>query len=379
MSMSETEVRKFTSGDVTGAFADGAILFPLLAALSLQTGMDGGMLLATAGAAYIAAGWLYRVPMAVQPLKSVVVAALAIGATAAEVGLSGFIVGICCFALSFCGANRLAALAPRHLVHGLQMALGIMLLTKGTQVGWAVPEDHGKAAFAALAIAVVFFSGRTERPVMGWIAAAGILAGVYFAQNGVGSAGAVEARSEIHLKTILALALPQMVLTLANSVVGTHDAASRYFGAAARRVTPKRLLRSIGIGNIIAAPLGGMPFCHGAGGLTAHVKGGARSWRMNLVIGGTLISLAAISFVLPAPLIPAYPKVLMAALLVATGWFHMRLAEPSWKTPALRGTLAVMGVTAIATQDMLWVLGAGVACEMLRFARRFVTEPEGEA
>lgn len=133
--MIKSGLKKYPIGDLTGAFADGAVLFPLLAALALQTGMNGAVLMATAGAAYISAGVIFRVPMSVQPLKSVVVAALAMGASAAEVGWSGFVVGVACLALSFCGANRLSALVPRHLVHGLQLALGIMLMTKGVQGG----------------------------------------------------------------------------------------------------------------------------------------------------------------------------------------------------------------------------------------------------
>ncbi|MFH1157402.1 MAG: molybdate transporter family protein [Pseudomonadota bacterium] len=318
------------AGDLTGAFADGAILFPLLAALAIQTGMNGAMLLATAGAAYISAGFVFRVPMSVQPLKSVVVSALALGAGAAEIGWSGFAVGVACLALSFCRADRLAAMAPRHLVHGLQAALGIMLMTKGVQGGFSGADMHMQEALPEHAV---------------------------------------------RAKIVLALVLPQLALTLTNSVVGTHDAARRYFGDKAALVTPARLLRSIGIGNILVAPLGGLPFCHGAGGVTAHVKGGAQSWRMNMIIGGALLGLAAASLLLPVPLIPAYPKILMAALLFATGWFHLYLAVPSWKQAELRWSLVAMGIVALVTQNMLWVLGAGIFCEAFRKLRqKYMTE-----
>lgn len=363
--MIKSGLKKYPIGDVTGAFADGAILFPLLAALALQTGMNGAVLLATAGAAYIAAGFLFRVPMSVQPLKSVVVAALAMGASAAEVGWSGFAVGIACFALSFCAANRLAALVPRHLVHGLQLALGIMLMTKGVQGGIS-GLDTMAVVFVCLAGVTIALSLWTDRPVMGWIATAGLLAGIYAALTGGDAPVQPVIGADIHINVILALTLPQLALTLANSVVGTHDVARRYFGEAASRVTPARLLRSIGIGNILVAPLGGLPFCHGAGGVTAHVKGGARSWRMNLVIGGTLLCLALASQLLSVPVIPAYPKLLMSALLVATGWFHLGLAAESWKNAGLRLVLVIMGLTALLTQDMLMVLGAGIVCEVLR-------------
>src|SRR5690606_37983249 len=109
---------------------------------------------------------------------------------------------------------------------------------------------------------------------------------------------------------ILALVLPQLALTLTNSVVGTEAAARRYFGERAGRVTASRLLRSIGLGNMLVAPLGGLPFCHGSGGVTAHVKGGAQTWHMNLIIGGVLLTLAGASWLLDIALIPAYPQLL---------------------------------------------------------------------
>jgi hypothetical protein len=68
---------------------------------------------------------------------------------------------------------------------------------------------------------------------------------------------------------------------------------------------------------------------------------------MNLIIGGTLLLLAVGSWIFSVPLIPAYPKILMAALLFVTGWFHVTLAAPSWNTPSLRWMLVVMALVAL--------------------------------
>lgn len=352
-------------GNTTGAFADGAVLFPLLAALTLQAGMSGTMLMATAGAAYIVAGWLYRVPMAVQPLKSVAVAALALGATAGEIAASGFAVGMVCIILSCCNADALAERVPRHLVQGLQMALGILLMWKGAEWGLLGVSPSMMAGFAVLVAVILWCSHKTQQPFMGWVAAAGLLFGVALA-FGQDTAPATAAAGPLRSDIILALVLPQLALTLTNSVVGTQDVSRRYFGERAARVTPTRLLRSIGFGNLVAAPLGGLPFCHGAGGVTAHVKGGAQTWHMNLIIGGVLLGLAAVSWLLSVAVIPAYPKILMAVLLFATGWFHLMLAAPSWKQAELRPLLVAMAVATLLTKSMLWVLCCGIAGEMIR-------------
>lgn len=328
------------------------------------------MLLATAGAAYIVAGAVYRVPMSVQPLKSVVVAALALGASAAEIHMSGLLVGLCCLALSFFYADRLATVVPRHLVQGLQLGLGVILMVKGMKWGMEGVNEPWLAAgiFFLLALGMIGATFRTALPVMGWVATGGLFMALAMAFTGQ-SAPTVSQDQNLRFDIILALVLPQLALTLTNSVVGTHDAARRYFGDRAARVKPSWLLRTIGGGNIISAGLGGLPFCHGSGGLTAHVKGGATGWHMNLIIGGTLLAFALFSWLFGMALIPAYPVMLMAVLLFVTGFFHMQLAAPSWARPELRWILLSMALTALLTQNMLWTLGIGIACEIMRFLR----------
>src|SRR3990167_10077370 len=89
----------FHPGNITGAFADGAILFPLMTALALSTGMNGVLLLASAGFAYIFAGFFFQVPMPIQPLKSIVVSAVVLGASASEVRIASLGVGLFCLSM----------------------------------------------------------------------------------------------------------------------------------------------------------------------------------------------------------------------------------------------------------------------------------------
>ncbi|MBI3534589.1 MAG: hypothetical protein HY072_03765 [Deltaproteobacteria bacterium] len=56
----------------TGAFSDGAILFPLLATLSSVSNFSGTLLLLSSAVLYIGSGLFFKVPMSVQPLKAIV-------------------------------------------------------------------------------------------------------------------------------------------------------------------------------------------------------------------------------------------------------------------------------------------------------------------
>lgn len=361
-----------------GAFADGAVLFPLLAALSLQAGFDSTVLLAFAGAAYLASAAIFRVPMSVQPLKSIAIAGLALGATSAEVRVSGAALGAGCLLLAFLDADRLAGRVPASLIHGLQLALGVLLMMQGLKYGqaaWSGP--WAGASLVGLTGAILLLTWHTEFPILGVVATAGlayaVVAGGDGAARGAALGSAVPANTAGDFprgSMVAALVFPQLALTLANSVLGTRDVARRYFGARAGRVTVTRLLRSIGVGNLLAAAAGGLPYCHGSGGVTAHVRGGSTHWVSNVIIGAALLVLAGVQFGGGA-LALQYPRPLMACLLFGTGVFHLGLARPTWESADGKIKLLVMGAAAALTQNMLYVLGLGILTEVFHdFVRR---------
>jgi MFS superfamily sulfate permease-like transporter len=136
------------------------------------------------------------------------------------------------------------------------------------------------------------------------------------------------------------LVVPQLPLTFGNAVVAVNDLAHEYFGPAARRVTPSRVCLSAGIGNTVSALLGGMPMCHGAGGLTAHVRLGARTARMNLWLGGAFLALG-LFFAAQIPVIlGVLPVSVLAAFLAYAGVRH------TWLVSDLRGGSLAIAVVA---------------------------------
>ena len=352
-------------GNFTGAFADAAVLLPLLVALALTTGYSGASLLLSAGVAYVAAGVWFRIPMSVQPLKSVVVTALAVGASMAEIRLSGLIIGVLCLALSYMPSNRWAAKVPRSLIHGLQFGLGILLIIKG--LTWPLPTQTlpSLTTLVIIALAAIILVGLGtyfKKPIMGWVASLAMLAAIITAfttQSIANDTAALQPIITMRLDILLMLILPQIALTLTNSVVATSDVASRYYGEKATRATPKALLKSIGGGNIISAAIAGLPFCHGSGGITAHHAGGAKTWHMNLIIGITLILLAmAHAFI--SPVIPAFHPWVIGVLLAATGVFHMKLAMPSLQHKLWRYQIILMALATLWSQNLLIVLAVGI-------------------
>ena len=71
--------------------------------------------------------------------------------------------------------------------------------------------------------------------------------------------------------------LPQLSLTLTNAVVVTASLAREFFPNAAPISSERNLALSSGLANVLLSPFGAMPMCHGAGGLQAQYRFGART------------------------------------------------------------------------------------------------------
>lgn len=369
--MPKKEQFTFVLSNLGGAFADGAILFPLLVLLSQQIGFSNVVLLTSAGCAYIWAGFYFRVPMPVQPLKSLVITAVAMQASILEVRIATVLFGILCIFLCYAQVHKYLSKFPKHLIHGLQVSLGLILILKGLSFFSATSPATNTFLLIILSVVLIALIHSLRQPLLGWAAAVGLLLALY---NALGSFPAPLQQNSIdagqlRFDIILSLIIPQILLTLTNSVVATEAVAKQYFAERAHRVSKSRLLLSIGIGNLISGVLSGLPFCHGSGGLTAHVKGGSYHYLSNIMIGSFLLAAGAYAW-MSHPLLLAYPPLVTSLLLVATGWLHLALAKPSWNNPRYRLPLISMALVALGTQNLLLSLIAGITVEIVHNAMR---------
>jgi MFS superfamily sulfate permease-like transporter len=134
------------------------------------------------------------------------------------------------------------------------------------------------------------------------------------------------------------LFLPQIPLTITNAILATSLLAAELFH---RQISPDRLSRTIGVMSLSSSLLGGFPMCHGAGGIAAHFRFGARSGAA-MVTGG--IILIAISTLVTDPaILSMIPQGIFGALLLAVA---IELIKGGIKTDSLL-VPAVMAIIAI--------------------------------
>jgi MFS superfamily sulfate permease-like transporter len=89
----------------------------------------------------------------------------------------------------------------------------------------------------------------------------------------------------------LFLALPQFPLTVGNALIAITDENNRMFPD--RPVTERQVALSTGLMNLWSSAIGGIPMCHGAGGMAGHVRFGARTGGASIMLG-VLLLLAAL-------------------------------------------------------------------------------------
>lgn len=342
--------------DLAGAVADLGVLVPIAVALIVTNGLSATAVFLPAGGLYLAAAWAYRLPIPVQPLKAFGAIAIAEGLGADEIAAGALLMGAIFVGLGASGLVDVAARAfPKPIIRGIQLTVGLLFLeiawklaahpprsfeTYAVEAGWAVPLG------AAVLLAALVLR---RRPVTLVLVGVGLAVAIVRAGGDIAlgpSALELPSLDATTLGTALTvLVLPQLPLSFANSCLATADAARTYFGPAASRVRPGRLAVSLGLANLGAGAISGMPVCHGAGGLTAHVAFGARTARAPVAIGSALLILALGVGAGLAALLTAFPLPILAGLLAAAGVLHIGLLRDlqRHRDLALAATIGVVG------------------------------------
>ena len=92
---------------------------------------------------------------------------------------------------------------------------------------------------------------------------------------------------------------------------------SRFGGGGKRKVRVATLASSIGAMNLVGAPFGAMPACHGAGGLAAHYHFGARTGAAVAFLGAVKVAASLAFGSSLAALLAGFPETVLAVMLLS--------------------------------------------------------------
>lgn len=311
-------------GDISGAFADLGTFLPLVLGVLALGGFSPTSVLFGFGSFALLTALIYRRPVPVQPMKVVAALVIALGATAGSVAATGLLVGVSLLVLGATGAaERLKRAIPQTVLAGVSLGIGLHLAVIGGRL------MAGNWPLGAATLALVLILLRTPLSAFACLLAL-VSAGLW---GLVGADAVLPALTPgLHLPHLVVpslgdfadsirnMAVPQLMLTITNAVIATAALAASYFPKdAARNITTGRLCLTTGAFNLLLAPFGALPMCHGAGGLVAQYRFGARTGLATAVFGATCLGLGIVFGDSAAALLRLLPLAAVGALLLIAG------------------------------------------------------------
>jgi MFS superfamily sulfate permease-like transporter len=338
---------EFNMRELAGSMGDFGTLFPLAVGLIAVCGMDPAALFVMIGLTNIATGLVYRLPMPVEPKKVISVAAIAHRWPAAMVSASGLGLGLTWFLIVASGALRkLIAATPLFLIRGIQLALGVAL-------GWqALSMIAPEPWLGVLAVAIILLLRKNRyAPAAVVIMALGTAMvfwrGTLAAPLTIGVTlprFAFPAWPDVW-QAMLAAGFAQIPLTLTNAVLATAAMIRELFPD--KPVSERRLLLNMGVMNVASSFFGGMPMCHGSGGLVGQYYFGARTGGANVLEGLIEIGLGVLLGPSLVTLLGAFPMALIGGMMLMVS---LQFLQPVLDLHGWPLTLALLtAVVSVAT------------------------------
>jgi hypothetical protein len=360
---------QLTLSEVSGSVGDLGTLIPLTVAMARQRSIYLAPALFFAGLSNIITGYSWDVPMCVQPMKAIAAVAISEALSVEQVTAAGMWMGVFCVVL---GSTQLIELVniivPVTVVSGLQLGVGLRLASTGivmiSDLPWVSQADCILLAIL-LSLLCMFWlrepneaytplvrtwrnkiccvDARGQQPVGLYL----LLLGVMFAaielsttdnENGqydlplqlFGAPIATNAITSITWQDwkvgLLQGAIPQLPLTTLNSVISVCCLAhqlypeKRHSSSTTDAVVSRReVCISVGLMNLVFCPFGSMPNCHGAGGLAAQHRLGARHGASVVFLGINKVLLAIFFGASALTILDAIPNAILGIMLAIAG------------------------------------------------------------
>src|SRR5438552_1949709 len=319
----------------------------------------------------IGTGLFYGLPMPVQPMKAVSAVILTNGLRPGEVAAAGLILGLVLLVLGITGwIGRFARLIPQSVGAGLQLGLGLLMGVLGIKLMLQTPWiGFGSLALLLLLIRIPYCPAApialAAGAAVGWLSSGAAMPHQIAFSASVPQL-VIPTWAEVWQSLEIAV-LPQLSLTLTNAVIVTASLSRDLFPAGAAIATERNLALSSGLANVLLSPFGAMPMCHGAGGLQAQYRFGARTGLAPIIFGMVLLVLAVGFADHATALFAIIPIGAVGALLILAG---TDLAISRRLFDGKPSCWPVIGVTALVTLTINPAIGLilGWIAELVRAA-----------
>jgi len=320
-----TDRIKINRNELSGAFGDIGTDLPLIVGMLLVTDLDMSNTLLVYGVLQIITAFIYGIPMPVQPLKAVALIVITQKVTASVIWGGGLAIGVIMLILTLTGLlTWLNKVIPKTVIRGIQLGLGIQLSLLAVKD--YIPSDKTIGyifVFIAFIIAIVLIGNRKYPPAI-FILLLGFIYVVFFKDINISSvrislphAYFPKLSAQDIISGLIILALPQIPLSLGNSIFATNQIVKDLFPE--KNITVKKIGFTYSLMNIAGSLFGGIPVCHGSGGIAGHYTFGGRTGGSTLIYGLFYILLGLLITNNSPELLQIFPKPLLGVILLFEG------------------------------------------------------------
>lgn len=313
---------RFDRHELAGAFGDIGTDLPLLVGLVVTCKLDPVTVFGVFGLLQIAMGLIYRMPMPVQPLKAMAAIMIAQQLSPGVLAGGGLVIGAMMLLLAATGLlDTIARIVPKAVVRGIQLGLGMSLATIALKDYAARDGAIGYVMMAASTVLLLVL--RQQKRIPGPLVVLGIGAVYGLAWK---TGGASSSLVGFHLPTLqlpsaedlakgaLLLALPQLPLSLGNSVIATSQTTRDLFPD--RPVSVRKIGFTFALMNLVAPLFGAVPVCHGCGGMVGFYGFGARTGGAPVIYGAFYVLLGLVFAPGFATVIRIFPMPILGVVLL---------------------------------------------------------------
>ena len=360
--------------EFAGAFGDLGTLIPFVVGYIVVSKIDPASILISLGVLKIFVGLYFKTPVPIQPMKAIGAAAIANpgGVSNVMVWGSGLFSAVLWAILALSGAVEwLNKITAKPVLRGIMLGLGISFVISGLKM------MSSQWILAVVGLTITFLLLRNRRlPAMLVLLCLGITASLVLAPSLIGQLKQMSPQFRLPelvfgklswrdlLLGALVLGVPQAPLTLGNAILGTVAENNELFPD--RPLTVKTVALDHGIINAVSFVMGGIPVCHGAGGMAGHVRFGARTGGALVILGVILLLIGLFFSPSVSLLFNMIPSAILGVILFFAG---IELASIVWDIGSRKEDIYVLLVTAgiaIINMGIAFVVGLALYYAMKR-------------
>ena len=384
---------KFDRLELAGSLGDLGTLLPIAVAMVLINGLDPLGVFFSIGAFYIISGTYFGITVPVQPMKVIGAYTIATAMSADQILASSLLMATFLLIIGLTGGiDIIRKITPISVIRGVQLSTGALLISGGIKLVMGISRFQRLHDAVEPNLSIQALGPIPVTLVVGGVS--GILtlllldnrrfpAGLIIVLGGIVTGLALGAKINLPgLKVgfflpqifslgfpkqadftfaFFALVLPQLPMTLGNAVLAYTDLSKTYFGDRSAKLTNRKACVSMALANFFSFSLGGMPMCHGAGGLAAHYRFGARTAGSNLMIGLLFVALAILLGDDIIVLLNLLPLSILGVLLVFAGsQLTLAIMDLKHRKDYFVATL-ILGITLASNLAAGFIAGMGVA------------------